>query len=155
MQRIVTGFDPAGQPAVLFEGTAPTVLDFGKFVTTELWVTDSTPPDTTADEDTSLRVWNLEPPARGTAFRLVKVLPEGEIPAAVADAGDPEFLAAHATDTIDYVVVLSGQVTMIIGDREITLHPGDSVVQRCTPHDWQNRGDLPCLLAGVLVSTRG
>ena len=60
----------------------------------------------------------------------------------------------HATDTIDFVIVLSGEITLILGDREITLYPGDSVVQRGTPHDWSNRGSEPCVAAGVLLSAR-
>lgn len=153
MNRIVTGFDADGRPAVLFEGEPPTVMDFGKFVTTELWVTDATPPDIAGAQDASTRAWELDPPRGGTAFRIVEVRPEGEQPKA-ATTGEPEFIGEHATDTVDYVVVLSGEITLILDEREITLHPGDSVIQRGTPHDWQNRGQQPCVLAGVLLSTR-
>ena len=59
MKRIVTGWDEQGRPAVLFEGEPPAVMDFGSIVTTELWVTDSTPPDTQGREDSSTRPWTL------------------------------------------------------------------------------------------------
>ncbi len=75
-------------------------------------------------------------------------------------AGDDElsaehegFQEAHATDTLDYVTILSGQVTLIVGDTELTLGPGDSVVQQPgVPHDWQNRSAERAVMVGVLVS---
>jgi mannose-6-phosphate isomerase-like protein (cupin superfamily) len=154
MRRIVTGYDAEDRPGIIFDGEPPMVMDFGSIITTELWVTGSTPPDLKSTEDASLREWEIDPPSRGTAFRMVRIMPvAGEEKGAPA-ADEPEFLGEHATDTLDYVVVLSGEVTMTIGGREETLRAGDSVVQRATPHDWVNRGSEPCILAGVLVSTR-
>ena len=152
MKWIVTGWDEQGTPAVLFEGEPPTVLDFGPIVTTELWVTDSTPPDTQGREDAATRPWALEPPPGGAAFRIVTFMRESET--APPAAGEPSFLEEHVTETVDFVVVLSGELTLILGDREITLYPGDSVVQRGTPHDWSNRGSEPCVVAGVLLSAQ-
>jgi mannose-6-phosphate isomerase-like protein (cupin superfamily) len=100
-----------------------------------------------------LREWEIDPPTHGAAFRIVKIMPIGDEKAAPGE-GDPEFLGEHATETVDFVVVLSGEITMTIGGREETLRAGDSVVQQATPHDWVNRGTEPCILAGVLVSTR-
>jgi mannose-6-phosphate isomerase-like protein (cupin superfamily) len=154
VNRIVTGLGGDGKPAVLFEGTPPTVVDFGKYVTTELWVTGSTPPAMNGTEDRSTRPWELEPPPGGNCFRIVRIAPDGgdaDPPAVVEEAG-ADFLEAHATATLDYVTVLSGEVTLIVGDREIDLLPGDSVVQQGVDHDWQNRGTEPCVLVGVLVS---
>ena len=155
MRRIVTGYDSEGRPAIIFEGEPPTVMDFGAIVTTEIWVTDSMPPDLESSEDTSLRTWEIDPPSRGSAFRVVTIMPVGAEEKAPPAADEPDFLGEHATDTLDYVVVLSGEITMTIGGREETLRAGDCVVQRATPHDWVNRGTEPCVLAGVLLSTRG
>jgi mannose-6-phosphate isomerase-like protein (cupin superfamily) len=152
MKRVVTGHDDEGNPTILFEGEPPTVMDFGAIVTTEIWVTDSTPPDLEGREDTSLRDWEIDPPARGSAFRVVRIMPSSE--RSQPQEADPEFLGAHRTATVDYVVVIAGEITMVIGGREITLGPGDCVVQRGTAHDWENRGSEPCILAGVLLSTR-
>jgi naringenin degradation protein FdeH len=154
MQRIVTGKDADGSPTILFEGSPPTVVDFGKYVTTELWVTDSAPPSTDGSEDRSLRTWELEPPAGGSCFRIVRIAPDDEVPLPAEGVGGADFLEAHATPTLDYVTVLSGQVTLIVGEREVTLEPGDSVVQQGVAHDWQNRGSVPCVLVGVLLSAR-
>ena len=151
MQRIVTGKGPDGSPAILFEGEPPTVVDFGKYVTTELWVTDSMPPAMDGTEDRSTRTWELEPPARGSRFRVVRIAPDDAIPPP-AEEQDADFLEAHATATLDYVTVLSGEVTLVVGPREVTLGQGDSVVQQGVAHDWQNRGSEPCVLVGVLLS---
>jgi mannose-6-phosphate isomerase-like protein (cupin superfamily) len=153
MNRVVTGWDETGKPAILFEGEPPTVMDFGPIVTTELWVTDSTPPDPKTRSDTSLRPWDLQPPDHGLAFRIVTFQPPSATEAPAAEDA-PDFLEAHATDTVDLVAVISGEITMVFEGREITLGPGDSVVQQGTPHDWVNRGSEPCVVVGVLVSTR-
>jgi mannose-6-phosphate isomerase-like protein (cupin superfamily) len=98
------------------------------------------------------------PPPGGSCFRSVRIAPEAEAAAEAAprgqDAEDPGFLAEHTTGTLDDIVVLSGQVTLTVGGSEVTLGPGDTVVQQGTPHDWRNRGTEPCVLVGVLVSTR-
>ena len=153
MRRIVTGLDEQGRPGIIFDGEPPTVMDFGSIVTTEIWVAGSTPP-VMSTEDTSLREWEIDPPTHGAAFRIVKIMPAGEEGEKALDENEPEFLGEHATETLDFVVVLSGEVTMTIGGQEETLRAGDTVVQQATPHDWVNRGSEPCILAGVLVSTR-
>ena len=153
MNRVVTGFDAAGKPVILHRGEPPTVIHAGRYTTTELWVTDQTPP-VASDSDNSTRTWDLEPEPGGTCFRIVEIAPAG------ADAGEgaaehDEFQEAHATQTLDYVTVISGQVVLVIGDEEIALGPGDSVVQQPgVPHDWQNRGTERAVMVGVLLSAR-
>jgi len=165
MIRVVTGYDGAGHPAIISQGAPPTVVHAGRYVTTELWVSDRTPPSVT-DSDPSTRSWALEPPRGGTCFRIVEIAPGDAMPAdlgadeASAEGQDRsphpgEFQAAHATQTLDYVTVLSGHVTLIVGAAEVTLGPGDSVVQQPgVPHDWQNRSAERAVLVGVLVSAR-
>lgn len=71
------------------------------------------------------------------------------------EAEHAEFQGAHATSTLDYVTILSGEVTLVVGGREIALRPGDSVVQQPgVPHDWQNRSGTRAVMAGVLLSAR-
>ncbi len=163
MNRVVTGYDEAGNPAIIRQGAPPTVIHAGRYVTTELWVTDGTPPAATMS-DPSTRTWALEPPRGGTCFRIVEIAPEdvarGGDAATGGDGGrlDAEhetFQEAHATDTLDYVTVLSGQVTLVVGGSAVTLRPGDSVIQQPgVPHDWQNRSAEPAVLVGVLLSAR-
>ncbi len=165
MNRVVTGYDASGKPAIIHQGEPPTVIHAGRYVTTELWVSDRTPPAVAAS-DTSTRPWALEPPRGGTCFRIVEIAPgeghDGD-PAAETDEADDArldaehegFQDAHATETLDYVTVISGQVTLVVGDAEITLGPGDSVVQQPgVPHDWQNRSAERAVMVGVLLSAR-
>lgn len=160
MNRVVTGYDENGEPAIIRQGAPPTVIHAGRYVTTELWVTDAAPRLT--DADTSTREWALEPPQGGSCFRIVEIAPEdqedsnGDAAGADApDGGHEGFQEAHATETLDYVTVLRGEVTLIVGGAEITLGPGDSVVQQPgVPHDWQNRSAERAIMVGVLLSAR-
>jgi quercetin dioxygenase-like cupin family protein len=158
MNRVVTGYDEAGHPAVIHSGAPPTVIHAGRYRTTEVWVSDGTPPAVTRS-DTSMRAWDLEPPPGGACFRIVEIAP-GDAAAGEAVAGDLDeqaegFQEAHATQTLDYVTVLSGQVTLVIGESEVTLGPGDCVVQQPgVPHDWLNRTSERVVMAGVLISAR-
>ncbi len=130
------------------------MVEFGQYRTTELWVAGGSPPSLTSDTDLSARPWELEPPPGGSCFRIVRIAPDAQAGAPGEDAEDPGFLAEHTTDTIDYIIVISGEVTLTVGGAEVTLGPGDTVVQQGTPHDWRNRGTEPCVMAGVLISTR-
>ncbi len=155
MNRVVTGFDAAGRPVIVHRGQPPTVINAGRYVTTELWVTDRTPP-AAADSDTSTRPWELEPPPGGTCFRIVEIAPAsgsgGEV---TSGSGHESFQDAHSTQTLDYVTVIGGQVVLVVGDEEVTLGPGDSVVQQPgVPHDWQNRTAERAVMVGVLLSAR-
>src|SRR5579859_775210 len=98
MNRVVTGFDDAGKPVVARHGEPPTVIHAGRYTTTELWVTDQTPPVASAD-DASTRPWDLEPAPGGSCFRIVEIAPAGA-EAADGAAEHDEFQEAHATQTL-------------------------------------------------------
>jgi mannose-6-phosphate isomerase-like protein (cupin superfamily) len=152
MNRVVTGYDPDGNPAVIRQGEPPAVIHAGRYTTTELWVSEHGPL-APADADASTRQWALEPPPGGACFRIVEISP-GPGDGRSSDE-HAEFQGAHATDTLDYVTVLSGQVTLVVGGTEVTLGPGDCVVQQPgVPHDWQNRSSERAVMAGVLLSAR-
>jgi naringenin degradation protein FdeH len=154
VNRIVTGFDQGGNPAIIAQGEPPTVIHAGRYTTTELWVSGAGPLSAGVT-DTSTGSWALEPPAGGACFRIVEIAPgqpDGEEAGAGAGA-HAEFQGAHATGTLDYVTILRGEVTLIVGGTEVLLRPGDSVVQQPgVPHDWQNRSRDPAVMAGVLLS---
>jgi Cupin domain len=150
MNRVVTGYDENGNPAVIRQGEPPVVIHAGRYTTTELWVSERGPLEA-ADVHASTREWALEPPPGGACFRIVEIAPgPGDDGLSTEHA---EFQGAHATDTLDYVTVLSGQVTLVVGGTEVTLGPGDSVVQQPgVPHDWQNRSPERAVMVGVLLS---
>jgi mannose-6-phosphate isomerase-like protein (cupin superfamily) len=152
MNRVVTGYDENGNPAVIRHGEPPVVIHAGRYTTTELWVSERGP-ISAAGADASTREWALEPPPGGACFRVVEIAPgPGD---AGPGAGHADFQGAHATDTLDYVTVLSGEVTLVVGGTEVTLRPGDSVVQQPgVPHDWQNRSPERAVMVGVLLSAK-
>jgi mannose-6-phosphate isomerase-like protein (cupin superfamily) len=162
VNRVVTGFDEQGHPAIIWQGAPPTVIHAGRYTTTELWVSDRGPL-TAAGTDTSTGEWALEPPPGGACFRIVEVAP-GQAGADQADSSDAsdaadatgsEFQDTHATETLDYVTIVRGEVTLVVGGTEILLRPGDSVVQQPgVPHDWQNRSGENVVMVGVLLSAR-
>lgn len=138
-RRVVTGWSEAGEPVVLFDGPRTTTVDVGSTQASELWVTGRSPANVRVRDDAAVGEWNLDPPAGGSAFRLVTYQPGAEVD-------------IHTTATLDYIIVLSGRLTLILPDTEITLEPGDSVVQQATPHGWANRTLKPCVMAAVLLS---
>ena len=154
MNRIVTGFGENGSPAIIAQGEPPTVIHADRYTTTELWVSGAGPLSAGVT-DTSTGEWALEPPSGGACFRIVEIAPDppdGEQAGPRADAHS-EFQGAHATDTLDYVTILRGEVTLIVGSTEMLLRPGDSVVQQPgVPHDWQNRSRDSAVMVGVLLS---
>lgn len=171
-RRIVTGIDSDGRSVFLHDGPSPGVVDLGLGVDTEIWTDD---PQTAAGADiadpAAVARHSLEPPAGGSKFRLWTFPPSsGEPPTAeqfaaalaavepVFDAGDALELDApgfHTTRTVDYGVVLDGEVVLLLDEGEATLRVGDVVVQRGTRHAWENRSDAPCTMAFVLVSRPG
>jgi hypothetical protein len=151
MNRVVTGYDQNGNPAVIRQGEPPVVIHAGRYTTTELWVSGRAPLEA-ADLDASTREWALEPPPGGACFRIVEIAPAGD---GERNTEHAEFQGAHATDTLDYVTILRGQVTLVVGGTEVALGPGDSVVQQPgVPHDWQNRSSERAVMVGVLLSAR-
>jgi quercetin dioxygenase-like cupin family protein len=152
MNRVVTGYDENGNPAVIRQGEPPVVIHAGRYVTTELWVSGRGPIEA-ADIDASTREWELEPPPGGACFRIVEIAPDPGEDGPSAEHAD--FQGAHGTDTLDYVTVLDGHVTLVVGGTEVTLGPGDSVVQQPgVPHDWQNRSSERAVMVGVLLSAK-
>jgi mannose-6-phosphate isomerase-like protein (cupin superfamily) len=156
VNRIVTGFDESGSPAIIAQGEPPTVIHAGRYTTTELWVSGAGPLSAGVT-DTSTGEWALEPPAGGACFRIVEIAPDqpGDGEAGPGAEAHAEFQGAHATDTLDYVTILRGEVTLTVGGTEVLLRPGDSVVQQPgVPHDWQNRSRDSAVMVGVLLSAR-
>ena len=161
IRRVVTGHDADGKSIVVFND----VHDYKRRV--QIWTTEGSPADNSGEvSDAGQRETRLEAPPQGSLFWLVELPPIQDLaPGAAAETA--ERLAAegavahrdrrpgmHTTRTIDYMVVLDGQVTLLLDEGEVTLHKYDTVVQRGTAHHWENRGAEPARLAFVLLDAQ-
>ena len=168
LRRIVTGHDGEGRSLVAIDGPPGGVVETPRGGIAELWVTDGAPADNSTPGDAADGPVVLSPPDRGSRFRFFALGPEDEsLSAEERERGMAEALAAiggqdarpdttrdpgmHKTRTVDYIVLLKGEVTLVLDDDEVELKPFDAVVQRGTNHAWRNRGREPALLAGVLI----
>jgi hypothetical protein len=165
IRRIVTGHNATGKSTIAEDSLVNAIEPFGL---QELWTTPSVPAALDAPAE-PLPV-KLEPPAGGTLFRFFEIRPlEAPLSAqAVTKQLDAAFAALqashcridthrhplmHRTRTIDYVVLLRGQATLILDEGEVDLKPLDVVVQRGTNHAWVAKGE-PALFMAVLVDGR-
>lgn len=152
VRRVVTGTDEEGRSTFLSDGEA-----FGGDAWAEVWMTDPTRGlDAVVDPQDGMTV--LEPPAGGSAWRVFEVPPDAQMREAMArGAGTIEGVEAdgfHTTRTVDYVMVLDGEITLELDTGEVALGPGDCVVQRGTRHAWRNRTERPVKMVAVMLSTR-
>lgn len=167
IKRYVTGHDAEGRSIILFDDDAPNALEIGGGLgVTELWVTNEIPIINTGAQDSGARPIQHDPGPGGTIFRVVEIPPDTSTDmksdaAALMKAIKSGYQQTsedidkhptmHKTDTIDYLVVISGEMYMAMDKGEVLLKPGDCIVQRGTKHAWINRGDKPCLLAAILI----
>jgi len=172
IRRVVTGKDATDKAIAMIDAVATTVhrREETGVTNTLLWVTDSTPADLSNPEDTANRNIGIVPPPGGTIFRVIEFAPEREVKAdyetrlrifqgiGLAPEGEsrdkPRHPAMHRTKTIDYALILSGEIDMLLDESEIHLQPGDVVIQRGTNHAWVNRGNTPCQVAFILVDAK-
>lgn len=163
VRRVVTGHRD-GKAVVLVDGAAPNqkLRQASGLVSTLLWVTDETPADISGAGDRSLREIGVPPPANGTLFRVVDFPPESGQRSreailkemGVSDSGGARHAAMHRTRSVDYAIVLEGEIDMLLDDSEVHLEAGDVVVQQGTNHAWLNRGTKPCRMAFVLIDAK-
>ena len=170
IRRVVTTHDATGKAVVLSDGVTPT-----KFVRSEtgtvarlMWATDATPADLSSDEDEAARQMRLSPPDGGSYFRIVDFPPTPDVSDLPTDwmersAGSdhdysrlrrPSHPYMHRSRSIDYAIVVSGEIDMLLDDSEVHLKAGDVIVQRGTNHAWINRGTEICRIAFVLIDAR-
>ncbi|HWT33655.1 MAG TPA: cupin domain-containing protein [Microbacterium sp.] len=146
-RRIVTGHDAAGVSMVVSDGPVPVSrqLPDDGVAFHEVWVTDQAPAVIRAGaEDPTAGALTVPPPARGTRIRINEFLP-GHLD----EHGRQS--PVHRTESIDYGIVLEGEITLILDDSEVVARAGDIVVQRGTAHAWANRTDAVARVAFVLV----
>ena len=171
IRRIVTGHDHRGRSIVEFDDGGTNRLDSRSFpglVMHELWATAETPARPASGVDRALRRPRIEPEPQGSVFRVIELPPEDMSATVDHHAADAEFGLSgqseraraerhhtmHRTLTIDYLVVLSGEMWMLVDDGEVLLTPGTCVVQQATSHGFSNRSNDFCVFAAVLIEAR-
>jgi len=130
---------------------------------TELWTTRETPA-TFSDADQARRERRIEPDSNGTVFRVIEYPPDAQrlksikpeehfasMGAQAAEAKSRRHPGMHKTKTLDYAIVLAGEIYAVLDEEEVLLKAGDVLVQRGTNHAWSNRTDKPALIAFVLI----
>jgi quercetin dioxygenase-like cupin family protein len=140
-RRVVTGHDGAGRSVVLADGPAPRSHPIAGAVLHELWNTTETPAPVRPVEvrEPTDRPLVTPPDPNGTIIRIVDLEPRSRSP-------------MHRTETIDYGIVLAGEVTLVLDDAsETPLRPGDVVIQRGTVHAWVNASGETARMAFLLV----
>jgi len=164
VRRVVTGHRD-GRAVVLFDSAAPNqkLREASGVVSTLLWVTDETPANVSGSTDRASREIGVPPPLRGSIFRVVDFPPESGTRSrdavlkemGVADHGGARHPGMHRTRSVDYAVVLEGEIDMLLDASEVHLKAGDVLVQQGTNHAWVNRGTAPCRIAFVLIDAAG
>lgn len=141
VRRVVTSHDDKGKAIVGIDEISTDVVSFRPGATVaNIWSTAGFPADNNGLRDTAKEITGTTR-AGGTVFRVIEFAP-GVAP------------RNHRTDSIDYAVVLSGEIDMTLDDQLVTLRAGDVLVQRGTIHSWINRGTVPCVIAFVLIDAK-
>lgn len=174
VRRVVTGHDTAGRAIIQEDGAAPRVQQIGGPsgpMFHEIWNTQATPaPIDAASGEPAEQGIRLAPPKGGTRIRVLDIPPENdeirtmspeEAQAHFAEVGASEASAHHGdgsrhalmhrTETIDYGIVLEGELVLIMDEGETTVRAGDIVIQRGTNHGWSNRSNANCRIAFILI----
>lgn len=173
-RRVVTGHDKQGRAVILEDAAPPRIVRIGGErgpLFYEVWNTRETPAfiDAASGEPAETGV-QLAPPKNGTRIRVLDIPPEdesfgkvtpeeakahfAEVGAASASshhAGPSRHPFMHRTETIDYGIMLEGELTLIMDEGETVVRAGDIVIQRGTNHGWANRSGKPCRIAFILI----
>ncbi len=145
IRRVITGHDAKGVAKVLWEDQPRNTKSGGHgSVSTLVWCSEATPVDISVGEkieDMGARILGTAPPPKGTRFCVIDFPP-----------GRPG--AMHRTETIDYVIVLKGEIEMDMDQSTVKLKEGDILIQRGTNHSWVNRSDKAARVAFVLIDAQ-
>lgn len=167
VRRVVTGNDGDGKSFFVIDGETPHRWDIGRIEADDIWVDDAQRAASDNDYDpVGDGFFKLVPPSGGSVVRIVTLFPpdraDGPTGEALAEArahwdtgphmesDDP---AMHTTATIDYGIVLEGEIGLELDSGEVTLQAGDIVVQRATRHAWRNRSGKPARMCFVLIGS--
>jgi hypothetical protein len=173
VRRVVTTVDENDKAVVLFDSANPHTIKRPDRPTVSrlLWVTEGTPADMSGPADRAALAMGkigISPPPGGSVFRIVEFPPVGpEVETMANDhlhhqlGGEapkrglpPRHPFMHRTKTIDYAIVMDGEIDMLLDDSEIHMKAGDVLIQQGTNHAWVNRGKETCRIAFILIDAK-
>jgi len=138
-RRVVIGLGEDGRSCVQFDGEVPR----HGYVANLVWRTEGIPADNSGQQDAAVPYRMEFLHDGGTNFILTEFPPGGT---------EPAFM--HATDTIDYLVVISGEITLVLEEEEVRCGPGTLIVDRGVNHGWRNDGDVTAVYASVTLPAK-
>ena len=168
VHRVVTTIDKDGRSVALLDDALPLQSLRSPNPAGEVWVTQAAPADFDWTEDRGKIRVALQPPRNGTIFRIVDFVPmtaaieklpmDTMMKVAGPDAPKrglpPKHPMMHRTRTIDYAIIMSGEIDMMLDSGVVHLKAGDVVVQQATNHAWINRSGRPCRVAFILMDSQ-
>ncbi|MFL6795985.1 MAG: cupin domain-containing protein, partial [Xanthobacteraceae bacterium] len=169
IRRVVTTIGPSNKAVVLSDSRLTLATSTNRPPSANLWATTTAPADYSFKQDAAEKASGISPPDNGTVFRVVEFPP---LTPQIEAKMEPELLMKvvgdhapkrgipvthplmHRTRTIDYAVVLSGEIDMMLDDSTVHVKAGDVVVQQATNHAWINRSNEPCRILFVLMDAK-
>ena len=153
---------------MLIDGPAPNVRQSAysdEFFSTLLWVSESGPASNEGSEDMApagRQLSSSSPYPGGNIFRITEIPPDNRLDPKkvdmskgpgfkVTEAARKRHFMSHRTDTLDYAIVLEGEIWAVLDEDEVRLTAGDVLIQRGTMHAWSNRSDKVCRMAFVML----
>jgi len=141
VRRVITGHDANGRAIVKIDEVCKSIISNRPGATScVVWTTEGFPASNDGQADEATRKVGTTLP-NGTVCRIIEFAP-GVAP------------RNHRTDSVDYIIILSGEIDMELEGSSVHLKAGDVLVQRGTIHNWVNRGAQPCVLAAILVDAK-
>ena len=167
VRRIVTAQNEEGRSFFAEDRICPHVVKRPNGNTViELWSTDEHPADNSGYRDPGVPQKVLDTGRNGSLFHIVVYPPDSERAAAIAEArvsgekisaryeGKARHFGFHKTETLDYAVVLKGEIYALMDEGEVKMTEGDVLIQRGTAHAWSNRSDKPCSVLFAMIPAK-
>jgi mannose-6-phosphate isomerase-like protein (cupin superfamily) len=173
VRRILTGHNAAGESVIAEDAASPFSMHLPgvpSFGVTDLWKIPRTPFPLENTAETCAMPIQLAPPAGGNVLRIVEFPPDasylegwdrerafggmGDSGHAALAENSQRHAAMHKTSSVDYAIVLSGEIWAVMDLDETLMKAGDVLIQRGTNHAWSNRSAAPCRVAFVLTDAR-
>lgn len=149
-RRIVTGCKD-GKSVIVEDKKVNNVSEhIPGLIISDIWATDSMP----VKLDQDIHIPNTlapETPKNGTYFRYVSIPPDSELGIPAFNPSNGPHPLMHQTNTLDYIIILAGEIYLVLDGEETLLKTGDIVIQKATNHAWSNRSDRPCIQMAILI----